>query len=416
MAGEPRQGIDTPTASGDEENDDSGSHTVLLVGHGSRRERSNEQVRVLAAALNDAIETRVEYAFLELATPAISDAIADLVADGMSTLTLQPLSLVAASHVKNDLPLAAEAARKTHPDLTISVGRHLGVHPGLIDLLETRVTEQTGSIAAEESVAVVLCARGSSDPAANATIYSLARHLYEGRPYDRVEPTFEGVTDPQLPETLHDIAKQRPDRAVVLPYMFGPGVLTERIQSKATDVDEQYPYLDVTVGGPLGTHEDLVSVLVDRIAEARRGEIAMSCDTCKYRVALSGFEQDVDGVRDLRRALLHRAEHADRTDVDDQPHVHDAPESHVAVCTNRTCSEDGAPAVLESLRQQARDRDCKVRITETSCLGQCGEGPIVAIYPDGVWYGCVDQTDAARIVEDHLGDRQILADLVHETL
>ena len=117
----------------------------------------------------------------------------------------------------------------------------------------------------------------------------------------------------------------------------------------------------------------------------------------------------------MLRALTHQAEHDDREDVDDDPHVHDAPDKHVAVCTNRTCAGDGAATVLERLRQAARDRDLDARITRTSCLGRCGEGPNVAVYPDGVWYGGVAPDDANRLAASLERDR-IVSDLVSQTL
>jgi (2Fe-2S) ferredoxin len=143
----------------------------------------------------------------------------------------------------------------------------------------------------------------------------------------------------------------------------------------------------------------------------------MSFDTCKYKVELDGYEEDVGGARAMLRALTHQASHADRSDVDEEPHVHDAPEKHVAVCTNQTCAADGSSAVLERLRQHARDsEECDVRITRSSCLGRCGDGPMVAVYPDGVWYAGVDGAGAERIVSSHLDRDRIVSDIVDQTL
>jgi (2Fe-2S) ferredoxin len=71
---------------------------------------------------------------------------------------------------------------------------------------------------------------------------------------------------------------------------------------------------------------------------------------------------------------------------------------------------------MEELRNAERDADCDARITRTSCLGQCGDGPIVSVYPDGIWYGAVTADDADRIVSSHLADESIVSDLVHQTL
>jgi sirohydrochlorin ferrochelatase/(2Fe-2S) ferredoxin len=392
---------------------------VLLVGHGSRREKSNEQVREIAVELEGRLGIPVDAGFLELAEPAIDEAIAGL-AGAVSQVSVVHLSLFAASHVKNDVPLAVEQAREAHPELTINNGAHLGVHPALLDLLDDRATAveaELGVDREDDEVAAVVCARGSSDPDANADVHKLARLLYEGRAFDRVEASFIGVTEPLLEDTLHDIAKTRPDAVVVIPYMLGDGVLTGRIKDGAREFDEEYPYVDAAPGEPLGTDTRLLDVLGDRWQEARTGSVEMSCDTCKYKVELDGYEEDQGGARAMLRALTHQAEHADRENVDDDPHVHDAPEKHVAVCTNQTCAQDGAPAVLERLRQAARDSDqCDARITRSSCLGRCGEGPMVAVYPDGVWYGGVEDEDAADIVSSHLDRDRIVSELVDQTL
>ncbi len=404
----------------EQQTDSIGDEAILLVGHGSRRERSNEQVRELAQALEGRLEVPVDAAFLELAEPAIPDAIAGL-ATAVSQVTVVQLSLFAASHVKNDVPLAIQRARSAH-EITINNGSHLGIHPAIVDLLDDRardVEAQLGLDRETDETAVVLCGRGSSDPDANADLHKLARLLYEGREFASVEATFIGITEPTLETTLHEMAasRPRPDGVVVLPYMLGDGVLTGRIRDGADTFDEEYPYVAAAAGDPLGTDRRLLDVLGDRWQEARTGSVDMSCDTCKYKVDLTGYEEDTGGARAMLRALTHQESHADRENVDDEPHSHDAPEKHVAVCTNQTCAADGAPKVLERLRQATRDSaHCDVRITRSSCLGRCGDGPMVAVYPDSVWYGGVDADDADRIVSSHLDRDRIVSDLVDQTL
>jgi sirohydrochlorin ferrochelatase len=386
---------------------------VLVVGHGSRRERSNEQVRELAGALEGRLGIPVDVGFLELAEPSIGDAIAGL-APTVSEITVVQLSLFAASHVKSDVPMAIQRARADH-DVTIHNGSHLGVHPALVDLVDERAAAVESHLPvdrADDDVAVVLCARGSSDPDANADAHKLSRLLHEGRAYSRVETAFVGVTDPTLPAALQDVAKHRPDAVVVVPYMLGDGVLTQRVRDQTADFDDSYPYVVADAGDPLGTDTRLLDVLGDRWQEARTDSVDMSCDTCKYKVELDGYEEDVGGARAMLRALAHQQTHADREDVADEPHTHDAPEKHVAVCTNQTCAAAGAPAVLERLRQETRDSEsCDARITRTSCLGQCGDGPNVAVYPDGVWYQGVTPDDADRIVSSHLDRDRIVSDI-----
>ncbi|MEF8914299.1 CbiX/SirB N-terminal domain-containing protein, partial [Natronomonas sp.] len=392
------------------------AEAVVLAGHGSRREKSNDQVRELAADLEGRLGLPVDAGFLELAEPSIEEAIGSL-APTVSDVTLLPLSLFAASHVKADIPLIVQQARGDY-DVSLHNGKHLGVHPELVELLDDRaadVEERLGVDREDDDVMVVLCARGSSDPDSNADVHKLARLLYEGREFAGVEAAFIGVTEPLLEEQLHTVAKRRPDAVVVLPYMLGDGVLTQRIHDRTEEFDEDYPYVDADSGDPLGTNGRLLDVLADRFEEARTGDVSMSCDTCKYKVEMNGFEEESGGARAMLRAMTHQAAHADRSDVDDEPHVHDAPDKHVTVCTNRTCAGQGAATVLERLRQEARDRDLDVQITRSSCLDRCGEGPNVAVYPDGVWYGSVDPEDSDRIASSLERDR-IVSDLVDQTL
>ncbi len=390
---------------------------VVLVGHGSRRERSNEQVRTLAAEFEARVRTPVDVAFLELASPSIGDAI-DGLAPSVSAVTVLPLSLFGASHVKADIPLAINQARERHPELQLEMGGPIGVHPAVVTMLDegVRSTERNLGVDRDtDSIAVILCARGSSDPDANGDATKVARLLYEGRPFERVTTAFIGITEPTLTDALHASAKHRPDAVVVVPYMLGDGVLTQRIHDRTTAFDGEYPSLTVGSAEPIGTDERLLDVLADRRAQARENDINLSCDTCKYKVGLTGFTDELGGAQATFRAAAHQVEHADRSQAG--RHAHDAPERHVAVCTNRTCADAGALSVLEQLRQSVRDGErADVQITRSSCFGQCGDGPMVAVYPDDVWYRGVSSDDAERIASSHLAGDSIVTDRVHTVL
>ncbi len=71
----------------------------------------------------------------------------------------------------------------------------------------------------------------------------------------------------------------------------------------------------------------------------------------------------------------------------------------VRVCQNRTCRKQGAGKVLRAF---AALPISGVMVTGSSCLGQCGNGPMVLILPDNVWYCGVQANEVPLIVEQHL--------------
>ncbi len=43
-----------------------------------------------------------------------------------------------------------------------------------------------------------------------------------------------------------------------------------------------------------------------------------------------------------------------------------------------------------------------VRANTAGCLDRCEEGPVLVIYPEGVWYTYVDEADLDEIIERHI--------------
>lgn len=88
------------------------------------------------------------------------------------------------------------------------------------------------------------------------------------------------------------------------------------------------------------------------------------------------------------------------------------PERHVFVCTQArppghprgSCGQRGCAAVAEEFwyQLQARDLFGRIAVTTAGCLGPCGYGPNILVYPEGVMYGNVAKEDVAGIIEDHL--------------
>jgi sirohydrochlorin cobaltochelatase len=78
---------------------------------------------------------------------------------------------------------------------------------------------------------------------------------------------------------------------------------------------------------------------------------------------------------------------------------------HVLVCEHKDCLKRGGKESLRELKQALRDAGERERvlITKVDCLDQCDDGPVMVVYPEGVWYGEVDGRCAREIAEKHSG-------------
>ena len=95
---------------------------------------------------------------------------------------------------------------------------------------------------------------------------------------------------------------------------------------------------------------------------------------------------------------------------------------HVIVCTGGFCSRERRGRALYSQLAESLEREGllfgpdRVKRSETPCLGVCAEGPIVAVYPEGVWYGEVTPALLERIVTEHLRDGRVVEGAVFHRL
>jgi (2Fe-2S) ferredoxin len=71
----------------------------------------------------------------------------------------------------------------------------------------------------------------------------------------------------------------------------------------------------------------------------------------------------------------------------------------VLICQGKTCRKAGAVKVLEVFELNAPEA---VEVLASGCLGQCGNGPMVIITPEKVWYHRVSPEEVSAVVERHL--------------
>ncbi len=95
---------------------------------------------------------------------------------------------------------------------------------------------------------------------------------------------------------------------------------------------------------------------------------------------------------------------------------------HVLLCTGGYCSPERQGGALYRLLATLLQREGllfgagRVKRGETPCLGVCTGGPVLVVYPEGIWYASVTPALLERIVVEHLRDGRVIEDAVFHRL
>jgi len=94
---------------------------------------------------------------------------------------------------------------------------------------------------------------------------------------------------------------------------------------------------------------------------------------------------------------------------------------HVFFCTNQRtdgrgcCQDHQAAAVRQYAKARVKalglDVPGGVRINTAGCLNRCALGPVMVVYPQGVWYRYSKRSDVDEIIEQHLQQGRIVKHL-----
>jgi NADH:ubiquinone oxidoreductase subunit F (NADH-binding)/(2Fe-2S) ferredoxin len=77
--------------------------------------------------------------------------------------------------------------------------------------------------------------------------------------------------------------------------------------------------------------------------------------------------------------------------------------ANLMLCAGTGCVASGTPKVKEVLLEELKKRGLneEIKLVLTGCNGYCAEGPVMAVYPDEVFYQKVTVEDIPVLVEEH---------------
>jgi (2Fe-2S) ferredoxin len=89
---------------------------------------------------------------------------------------------------------------------------------------------------------------------------------------------------------------------------------------------------------------------------------------------------------------------------------------HVFICTNdkdapkKSCGSESGMKLVDAFKEQLKEKGLlqTIRAQKTGCLDCCAQGPTMVVYPEGVFYGNVQLSDVAEIVDKHLVGEEVV--------
>jgi (2Fe-2S) ferredoxin len=85
--------------------------------------------------------------------------------------------------------------------------------------------------------------------------------------------------------------------------------------------------------------------------------------------------------------------------------------THVFCCTNQrdpsdprgSCQARGGVNLRNLFKKKAKSAGIEgIRVNAAGCLDRCEFGPVIVIYPEGIWYSMQNEADVDEIIQTHL--------------
>lgn len=263
---------------------------VVLLAHGSQRgsdtiDGLREMVRRLQERLG-ADNAMVRMACLEFIQPDLPQAVAGLVSEGCTDITVMPFLLGQGTHTTDDLEEEIARSLEAHPQVRIKASDVFGPDPALVEIVLKRVQAQcsqdqdpslNGNSAPGDSdnrpTGVMLVKAGTRSQAEDHLwLFKMGRMLEErlGAGY-AVAVAQSHFGSPTMEEAAVELVEEQGVSTVTcVPYIFFPGlILTRNIIGGLKSLGQKYPDVEFDVTPTLGVEDGLVELTARRVLDAQ---------------------------------------------------------------------------------------------------------------------------------------------------
>lgn len=235
---------------------------ILYVGHGTRSKKgADEAAAFLRKVISRADAPIQEISFLELTQPFIDEGFERCIEKGATAITVVPLFLLAAGHIKKDIPEELAPLMEKYPHVPVTMSEPFGIQPVLLDAIAEQVKSSAGNLIGHESILIV--GRGSSDPDIHAAFSRIAEGLKKRLGVSCIRLCYLAATTPTFQEGMDSIIHEAKSRVIVIPYLLFKGLLLNEIER---EVEKRKKHgIAILQTGCLTRHQAFEDLVVSRI-------------------------------------------------------------------------------------------------------------------------------------------------------
>ena len=238
---------------------------ILYIGHGTRSKEGAAEAHSFIHRVMKRLNVEIqEISFLELTKPGIEEGFLNCVERGATEITVVPLFLLTAGHIKEDIPQALSSLCKKYPNIEVNIRDPFGVQGKILDGIAEMVRKTVFDLSPQDSILIV--GRGSSDESIHTAFGMITRGISERLGIDHVEVCFLAAAEPRFPEALEAISEKATERIIVIPYLLFSGLLLKEVDQMVRHRREVGQRIIHT--GQLSKHRVIENIIIERATES----------------------------------------------------------------------------------------------------------------------------------------------------
>lgn len=234
---------------------------ILYIGHGTRSKKGENEAKAFLQKVIEKIAIPIqEISFLELSSPSVDEGFQRCVERGATEVTVVPILLLTAGHMKNDIPDELASIQARHPLIPITLKQAFGVQENILDAIAELVHDSVPDITNDDSI--LLVGRGSSDPGIHTAFSEIEKGIKDRLGVTKISSCYLAAAEPKFHDGLENMLAVAKKRVIVIPYLLFSGLLLSEVILWCKKRGPQVIQID-----PLSRHKTMEEVVVQIATE-----------------------------------------------------------------------------------------------------------------------------------------------------